>query len=168
MSQYFSHGWIHPFDPGFAEVRNLLQAGNISVYDYAIMELEGRSGFGQASIVSKYNDMKTLQNSLRRDRFLLVTYEEMMLDYSSWSAKICQFIPEVVSARRIFAQAKPVYPARQVEDSEYYSDPLEYVRKYSHALNHIRSPWPGDHSRFLTSGEINSLRELISVKMEEL
>ena len=57
VSQYFSHGWIHPPANGFGERRKEIQAGKISVFEYALLEFEGLADFGQDSILDKYNDL---------------------------------------------------------------------------------------------------------------
>lgn len=158
VSQYFSHGWIHRPADGFGQMRKDLQAGRISVYEYALLEFEGRSDFGEESIVEKLKKLRSLKERLGPENLVCLDYEEMVLDYDQWAQRVEAFLePYVPSIGSVLADLRPEYDAPP-ESSEFYADPLEYIEKNSHTLQHVRSPYPGDHRRFLTEAEITDLR----------
>lgn len=158
VSQYFSQGWLHTLNDDFSQVRKDLRAGRISVYDYALMEFEGRSDFGQESILQKMARLRVLEERLGPDRFRCVQYEDMVLDYDQWAARIEAFLQDAIPGiGSILSDLRPEYPPPEV-DQEFFSDPLEYVAKNGSRLRHVRSPYPGDHRRFLTPAEIADLR----------
>lgn len=160
VSQYFSHGWIHPPDKSGMRLRSELQAGRISVFDYALLEFDGRAEFGQDSIIKKLRDLETLKKALGPN-CLVVRYEDMMLNYDQWSAQIADFLQHDVPIAGDVLQACRRQYGAPPESMEFFPDPLEYVRKYQHQFEHVRSPHPGDHRRFLTSAEISSLRDAV-------
>ena len=163
VSQYFSHGWIHPPANGFGERRKEMQSGKISVFEYAILEFEGLSKFGQDSILRKYNDLSRLLQANGRGNTLTLNYEEMVEDYGSWCEKLCGFLPQIDCLAEVLERLDPGYSELPARPEKFYSDPLEYVRENQNELRrHTRSPRPGDHKRFLTEAEIKDLRDRIS------
>ena len=163
VSQYFSHGWIHPPADGFGQRRKEMQSGKISVFEYAILEFEGLSKFGQDSILKKYNDLSRLLGANSHRNTLTLNYEEMVEDYDSWCEKLCGFLPQIGCMEEVLERLNPDYSKLPARPVKYYADPLEYVRENQNELRrHTRSPRPGDHKRFLTEDEINELRQRIS------
>lgn len=158
VSQYFSHGWIHLPADGFGQMRKDLQAGRISVYEYALMEFEGRSDFGEESIIEKLKKLRLMKERLVPRNYVCLDYEEMVLDYDQWARRIEAFLePYVPSIGSVLADLRPEYDAPS-GSSEFFANPLEYIKRNSHKLQHVRSPYPGDHRRFLTPSEIADLR----------
>jgi len=163
VSQYFSHGWIHPPANGFGERRKEMQSGKISVFEYALLEFDGLADFGQDSILRKYNDLSRLLGVNGHKNTLTLNYEEMVEDYGAWCEKLCDFLPQIGCLEDVLERLDPGYSQLPARPVEYYSDPLEYVRENQNELRrHTRSPRPGDHKRFLTEAEINELRDRIS------
>lgn len=67
-----------------------------------------------------------------------------MLDCSSWTGTICRFLPdEAVSARMLFGSPRPFLGAKHNVEATFCADLLEYVREYSHELQHSRSRFAG-------------------------
>lgn len=167
VSQFFSHGWIHGLNPSIdAEIRNDIQAGNISIYDYALMEFRGESGFGEVSILQKYRSLRKLNEALGR-QCLILKYEDMVLNYGKWSRQISAFLKPFASVQRVLEELKPNYKKFRRTAGlfgfrtkpKFWDDPLDYVQsEMKH--QHIRSPLPGDHLSFLTPTQITSLRSL--------
>ncbi len=165
VSQYFSHGWIHSLYSSIdAEIRRRIQAGEISIYEYALMEFRGESGFGEASILHKYHNLAKLK-SLLGPKCLVLNYEEMMLSYSKWSEQMADFLRPFVEIKDELVQLKPDYKGLKRSGrfgffgrkERFWQDPLQYVEQEMRKT-HIRSPYPGDHLNFLTPAEISSLR----------
>lgn len=163
VSQYFSHGWIHPPANGFGERRKEIQAGKISVFEYALLEFEGLADFGQDSILDKYNDLSRLVAVNGPGNTLTLDYEEMVEDYGAWCEKLCSFLPQIGCLEEVLERLDPEYSDLPLRPTEYFSDPLEYVRENQNEIRrHTRSPRPGDHKRFLTEDEITQLRARIN------
>lgn len=159
VSQYFSQGWIHAVPESGMPLRADLQAGRISMYDYAILEFEGRTGFSPASILKRMSDLRDLCNQHPAKDVLVLSYEEMMLDYDRWSARLGAFLEiDVPAIGSVLAHCRPGY-REPTEVAEFFLEPLDYVQKYGHTFAHVRSPHPGDHRRFLTRNEIRRLRD---------
>ncbi len=165
VSQYFSHGWIHGLNSSIdATIRQDIQAGKISIYDYALMEFRGESGFGEASILQKYQHLTSLKDLLGA-RCLIVRYEDMVLDYYAWSRQISDFLRPLAETKALLASLKPDYRKFRRNGGfwifrrkqRFWSNPLDYVEQEMRKV-HIRSPLPGDHLNFLTPAEISSLR----------
>jgi hypothetical protein len=165
VSQYFSHGWIHSLNSSIdAEIRRRIQAGEISIYEYALMEFRGESGFGEASILHKYHNLAKLK-SLLGPKCLVLNYEEMMLGYSKWSKQMADFLRPFVEIKDELVQLKPDYKGLKRSGrfgffgrkERFWQDPLQYAEQEMRKT-HIRSPYPGDHLNFLTPAEISSLR----------
>jgi hypothetical protein len=162
VSKYFSQGWIHPPLADGMPLREDLQAGRLGMYDYAILELDGRTGFAQDSIVNKMKELSNFKKIHSPKLFLSVSYEEMVMDYSSWSRKIGNFIskdfPEI---HNILHKMQPKYRDPQ-NNGEFFSNPLDYVEKYGESFEHVRSPYPGDYRRFLSPDQVAGLRAMIT------
>ncbi|WP_254956418.1 MULTISPECIES: sulfotransferase [unclassified Cyanobium] len=165
VSQYFSHGWIHAIYPSIdAKIREDIQAGKISIYDYAVMEFRGESGFGEASILQKYHHLTRLKDLLG-GRCLILRYEDMVLNYPTWSRQMSDFLRPLAEARALLASLRPDYGKFRRKEGfwifgrkqRFWSNPLDYVEQEMRKV-HIRSPLPGDHLNFLTPAEISSLR----------
>lgn len=158
VSQYFSQGWIHPPKDGFKKRRKEIQAGKITLFEYCLLEFEGKSGFGQDSILSKYRDLKELENRLGRNNVLRVNYEDMVERYPVWAKEIIDFLEPILEVGSILEDLRPEYK-NICKATKFYADPLEYVAEYKEYLTHIRSPYPGDHKNFLTEKQIEELRQ---------
>ncbi|MCP9798174.1 sulfotransferase domain-containing protein [Cyanobium sp. Lug-B] len=173
VSQYFSHGWIHGLDPSIdAAIRNDIQAGTLSVYDYALMEFRGESGFGEVSILQKYRNLKRFSDALG-EQCLILKYEDMVLNYKKWSRQISAFLKPFRSVQNVLDELKPSYKEfrrsasllRFWSKQKFWDNPLDYAAKEM-KHQHIRSPLPGDHLSFLTPNEITSLRTLVEEAQE--
>ena len=160
VSQYFSHGWIHPPADGFAKMRGRIQSGEIGIFDYALLEFEGRSQFGQESILEKYRKLRQLCERLGPANALVVRYEEMVEDYDRWASRLCGFLGDWLDLGPVLRKMRPKYPPGRQRD-ELFADPRSYVSERSAEMKHVRSPLPGDHRRFLRKEEIHRLRRLI-------
>ncbi len=168
VSQFFSHGWIHGLNPSIdAEIRKSIQEGKISIYDYALMEFRGESGFGEASILEKYQHLGQFKDILG-SKCLVLKYEDMVLNYNEWANQICDFLKPITPARKVLEELRPNYKkfSRRggffgfMTKEKFWENPLEYVQsEMKH--QHIRSPLPGDHLRFLTPSQITSLRAFV-------
>jgi hypothetical protein len=167
VSQYFSHGWIHGLNPSInAAIRNDIQTGAIRLYDYALMEFRGESGFGEVSILQKYRNLSRFSDALG-EQCLILKYEDMVLNYQKWSRQISAFLNPLASVQNILDELRPNYKKFRRTGSvlgfwskpKFWDNPLDYVEKEM-KRQHIRSPLPGDHLSFLTPNEITSLRTL--------
>lgn len=167
VSQFFSHGWIHGLNPSIdPEIRKSIQSGKISLYDYALMEFRGESGFGDASILEKYRHLRILKHKLDK-QCLVVSYEDMVLNYEEWAKQISDFLKPFASVRGVLDELRPNYKKFRPKGGflgfrtkpKFWDNPLDYVQKEM-KHQHIRSPLPGDHLSFLTPNEITALRAL--------
>jgi len=160
VSQYFSHGWIHPPKNGFGEMRRRIQSGDIGIFDYALLEFAGNSGFGQESIIEKYCKLRDFRDAIGPERMLVVRYEEMVTDYDRWAGRISDFLGDWIDFSPVLRKVRPRYrrPGRR---DEFFGDPRDYVKQRGRELKHVRSPFPGDHRRFLTAEEISDLKEAV-------
>lgn len=160
VSQYFSHGWIHPPKDGFGEMRRRIQSGDIGIFDYALLEFAGNSGFGQESIIEKYRKLSDFRDNVGHEQVLVVRYEEMVTDYDQWAGRISDFLTDWVDLSPVLRKVRPRY-GRAGRRDEFFGDPREYVKQRGRELKHVRSPVPGDHRRFLTAEEISDLKETV-------
>lgn len=167
VSQYFSHGWIHGLNPSIdAGIRKDIQAGSISIYNYALMEFRGESGFGDASILQKYRSLRDFSDALG-EQCLILKYEDMVLNYEKWSRQISDFLKPIASVQKVLDELRPSYKKFKRTTGflgfwtkpKFWDNPLDYVQKEM-KHQHIRSPLPGDHLSFLTPTEITALRAL--------
>lgn len=162
VSQYFSHGWIHPshrFPENSMEVKRAIQAGSLSIFDYAAMDLENRNHFAGQSLLEK---LKVLETAPKVGNRVIVTYEDFYTHYNLWIGKVCEFLGFGDKEREILAQLKPDYSkVRVIEDGSFFEDPLDYVREFQiEKGKHFRSAVPGDYKYFFTTGEQKKLFDL--------
>jgi len=160
VAQYVSHGWIHPPADGFGEMRRNIQSGEIGLFDYALLEFEGKSEFGQESIIEKYRKLRQFRERLGAGNTLVLQYEDMVNSYDKWAGRISDFLSDWLDFRPILQKLRPRYRFDKRHD-EFFPDPREYVRTYRRKMKHIRSPAPGDHRRFFSEPEIDRLRTII-------
>lgn len=164
VSQYFSHGWIHPMDRWSEEalkVRKALQENRLSMFDYAQLELEGKSHFAGVSIIDKF---KALDAPFEGKRRLILKYEQFYQDYDAWSQKLADFLPDSLGVLPLLQQARPDYSKAVVlESGAFYADPLKYVETFDiRSGKHIRSAAPDDYLHFLTPKEIGVIVERLT------
>lgn len=159
VSQYFSHGWIHPdgaWSDTAKEQRKRLQEGALSMVDYIRMELRGEAAFSGKSIIKKFHELeKDVPNVRRR----IVRYEQFYHDYDSWADGIATFLPAELELKPLLSSMRPSYDNVQVLEKEvFYENPLEYVEEFQIGRgSHIRTAAPGDYLHFLSQEEIETI-----------
>lgn len=163
VSQYFSHGWIHP-DTNFTDektrMRRRLQAGECSVFDYMKLEMNDESHFTGSYIIKKFDGL--LEQGKRANTTIL-KYEDMYFTYGYWADRLNDALPKPLRNRNLLERLAPDFgePAKRLA-SRFYDDPLEYVSEYRIGQqNHVRSAKPGDHVNFLSGDQIDMLMEVL-------
>jgi len=164
VSQYFSHGWIHPdkdWKKNRKKIRDRIASGVISIREYCDMQIRDEADFGGESITKRYARLSASCNGCRR---LTVYYEDFYNDYDGWVSRISEFLPSDLKVREPLMSIKPDYSnSVRLADTVFFNDTLEYVKKYDIKRGkHIRSAAPGDHKHFLTRDEIADLRSTLS------
>ena len=164
VSQYFSHGWIHPdrkWNDRRKKIRNGIASGAISIREYCDMQIRDEADFGGEPITKRYYRLSATHKGCHR---LKVYYEDFYNDYEGWVNRISEFLPSDLKVRKPLISIKPDYSnSVRLADTVFFSDTLEYVKKYDiRRGKHIRSAAPGDHKHFLTRDEIADLRSTLS------
>lgn len=162
VSQFFSHGWIHgesTWTPDQVEQRRRIQSGEISLAQYAEMELEGEALFGGASILDKWSKLPVDHPAVTRT---IVRYEDMMLDWEKWLAAVAEGLgmtgePFVASVDAM----RPEYGEPDEDPRTYFGADIKHYLEERFKATHIRSAWPGEHKIFLAPDEVARLRMLI-------
>ncbi len=160
VSQYFSHGWTHmvgSFSQKTLDMSSNLKSGKISIYEYAKLELEGKSNFGGIPLDEKF---KILNDNFDDKTTKVVTYENFVNKYESWIKEICDFLPSEFNMFSFLESMKPQYEKKISLDKDvFYSDPLDYIAKYNikHG-KHKRSGGPGEYRNFFTPKQIKELK----------
>jgi len=163
VSQYFSHGWIHP-ECNWADttirVRRRIQNGEISIFDYAKLELSGETHFADSSVAEKFSP---LDEKFRGEARKVVRYEDFYENYEWWASCVAKILPEKFNARELLLDERPDYSkAVTLEDGVFFENALQYVEKFGiKSGKHIRSAEPGDHKHFLTPTQILYLEKII-------
>ena len=171
VSQYFSHGWIHgdkKWNDAIKNERKEIQEGKVSIYDYALREIAGKTTFGGRSFIDKYNTLYELMNAEGKTyrKFLLIKYEDMVLDYNKWSNYIIDFLP-MIESKIVFQELNPKYKKNLNEDDIFYEDTIYYANNVMNH-EHKRAIYPNEYKKFFNKDEITSLREIINGKSKLL
>jgi len=169
VSQYFSHGWSHPssrWSERALEMRLAISEGKLSVREYCELEIEHGSGFTGSSLVDRIGSISR-QSDPSRD--LLLRYEQMVLDYTTWSARLGNFLTGVGLSCDSLLDCQPETLELDPRlKGRFFADPMEYVSEFGiRSGRHIRVGIPGDHRRFLNDYEVDELWDLLSERMPD-
>lgn len=161
VSQFFSHGWIHSdtsWTPDQVAQRKMIQAGEISLAEYAKMELDGEALFGGGSILDKWTKLEVGGGNIKRT---VVRYEDMMLDFGKWAGELVRGFELDASFVDALEKLRPDYREPDKEQRNYFDDEIKDYLATEFKASHIRSAWPGEHKRFLSPEQIAKLRNHI-------
>ena len=149
VSQYFSHGWIHPVPPTgdaiangkreqFIERRKKIQSMTIDEYAEEFKE----ELYKRYLPITRYADQKNV---------LIVRYEDMVLNFREWCNAI--LLPFGMTSDKI----EQIYQQFKLEFNEVKE--LTPTEIKSGMKRHKRKMTPGDHVQKMSSKSIQTLNE---------
>ncbi|MCH8502330.1 MAG: hypothetical protein LAT77_10530 [Aliidiomarina sp.] len=163
VSQFFSHGYTHS-DSNWTDEqkaqRENIRSGNISMFQYALMELKGEAQFGGASILEKWSFLEPRDDRVNRK---VVRYEDMMDDFTFWASEVSKGLCQGGDFEKVIHSLRPQYKAKVDNEEQFFDERIFDYVQYKLKNNHIRSAWPRDYKRFLSPEQIAELREFIRV-----
>ncbi|MGP0129494.1 MAG: sulfotransferase domain-containing protein [cyanobacterium endosymbiont of Rhopalodia musculus] len=147
VSEYFSLGWTHP-DSQWSQERKKLRkwVQENSIDTYVVEASEKLFTFGDQPLKTRYQPLLNL-STLENRKIIIVKYEEMVTNYSSWLSKIIKSFQfnQLVASFLI---------------QKYY---MKYHREFkprAENLVHKRKIIPGDHSNKLRPETIEQLNSI--------
>lgn len=164
VSMFYSYCYIHPgeIQPNTGYRREVAEAGiDAFVLGKASAESSGyRGDYGTGGHVEdlignlprRYSDY--LDRLVGKPNVMLLKYEEMVGDYSSWLQKFLSPFPiddKQQTVEQLVAQRQTLFPKRDLD-----------------VMNHVRHVTPGDHKVKLKGSTIRRLNEIFADTLTRL
>lgn len=154
VSEYFSLGFIHG-DQNFAsaakDMREKIQSGSFTIDDYVIHSArEGSGFFGQSGLCERMTDHLAAgiaQCDEHRLPYLVVRYEDMVLDFPRWATSVLNFM-QLSSLRDV-----------AIDRFQKEFD-IKAVEERGQLMQHKRAIIPGDYRTKLRPDTIAELNRL--------
>lgn len=154
VSEYFSLGYIHgdqKFSDAARTMREKIQSGAFAIDDYVLLSARQDAGFFGGSGLCERMTANLAAAIAQCDRaglpYLVVRYEDMVLDFPRWAARVLDFMQLSSLRDPVIQQFRHEFDVKATEDR-------------GEVMKHKRVIIPGDYRAKLkpeTIGELNRL-----------
>ena len=182
VSQYFSHGFIHPhdqFSPRAIDVRESIRHGRISIFDYAVEAVSGEIGVFGKNLSTK---MAMIDNMVKTMGNISIIQYETMVSQTDYYLELLSSFLGIPMSDEFFSQLFDTLASNADMAAErgigqepvLCDDPIKYIQEFLDKTNdddrvdqgvrerHLRNMMPNDFQRFFTAAQSTKLMNLFS------